>query len=305
VGHGRALGWSLSAIFLRRRSRLERQAGQVRFGMARPSGSFPLHKLERWTSRHGRDGAGTRRQSSASDVLRRLLHSGLSAFGLGNSAVDRPEAASRSSGFELGFRRFRNLPSYLAIKKWVHGPVSVYHLFNSFHEGRNAADPNWLRINQKLPNGCFYPYAELSANQLRDRRSQGNLVWWLSHHLRTVAMVQDYRDIFESLNRVRNKRQLTEALLIKMNETVREQGGKFTVLLFDMSPDERQDYRKFLESHAIAFVDCGRPELKDKKLRLPDGHPSGALHELVAQWMEPIQVPADRGTEAKVKNPAQ
>jgi hypothetical protein len=112
-------------------------------------------------------------------------------------------------------------------------------------------------------------------------------------------MVQDYRDIFESLNRVRNKRQLTEALLVKMNETVREQGGKFTVLLFDMSPDERQDYRKFLESHATAFVDCGRPELKDKKLRLPDGHPSGALHELVAQWMEPIQVPVDRGAEAR------
>jgi hypothetical protein len=199
----------------------------------------------------------------------------------------------------FGSGDFGTYQSYLAIKKWVHGPVSVYHLFNSFHEGRNAADPNWLRINQKLPPGCFYPYAEFSGSELHDRRSQGNLVWWLSHHLRSAALVQDYGDIFESLRRVRNKRQTTDALLVKMSQAVREHGGKFTVLLFDMSPDERKDYRKFLESQAIAFVDCGRPELQDKKLRLPDGHPSGALHELVAKWIEPLQVTADKGAEAR------
>jgi hypothetical protein len=198
----------------------------------------------------------------------------------------------------FGAGDFGTYQCYLAMKKWVHGPVSVYHLFNGFHEGRNAADPAWLRINQKLPSGCFYPYAELSGSELRDRRSEGNLIWFLSHRLRTMAMVQDYRDIFESYRRVRNKRRLTEELLAKMNETARGQGGKFTVILFDMSPEERQAYRKFLESRGIAFVDGDRPELKDKRLRLPDGHPTGALHELVAKWMEPLQVSMDRGAEA-------
>jgi hypothetical protein len=107
------------------------------------------------------------------------------------------------------------------------------------------------------------------------------------------------------LKRVHNKRRLTEALLVKMDETVRAQGGKFTVILSDVLPDDRKDYRKFLESNGIAFVDYDRPELKDKKLRLPDGHPNGALHELFAQWMEPLQVATDRGAQASVKNPAQ
>jgi hypothetical protein len=199
----------------------------------------------------------------------------------------------------FGAGDFGTYQCYLAMKKWVHGPVSAYHLFNGFHEGRNAADPNWLRINKSMPGGCFYPYAELSGSELRDRRSAGNLVWSLSHHLRTAAMVQDYGDIFESYQRVRSKRQLTEALLVKMDETVRGQGGKFTVILFDMTPEERKDYRTFLGEQGINFADCDRPEMKDKSLRLPDGHPSGALHELVAKWIEPLVMVVDRSSEAR------
>jgi hypothetical protein len=66
-----------------------------------------------------------------------------------------------------------------------------------------------------------------------------------------------------------------------------------------MSPPERKDYRKFLESQSISFVDCDRPELQDKKLRLPDGHPSQALNELLAQWIEPLQVMMDYSPEAR------
>jgi hypothetical protein len=84
-----------------------------------------------------------------------------------------------------------------------------------------------------------------------------------------------------------------------MNEAVRTQGGKFTVILFDMSPEERKDYRKFLESRGIRFIDCDRPELQDKKLRLPDGHPNRELNELLAQWIEPLQVVTDRSPEAR------
>jgi hypothetical protein len=189
--------------------------------------------------------------------------------------------------------------SYMAIEKWVHGPTSVYYLFNGFHEGRNAADPSWLRVYTKTPSGCFYPYAESAVGGLQARKSEGNLVWPLSRRLRIVALVQDYRDILESYGRVRNKRQLTQTLLMKMNQIVRTEGGKFTVILFDMSPPERKDYRKFLESQSISFVDCDRPELQDKKLRLPDGHPSQALNELLAQWIEPLQVVMDYSPEAR------
>lgn len=199
----------------------------------------------------------------------------------------------------FGTGDYATYQSYLAIKRWVHGPVSVYHLFNTFHEGRNAADPNWLRVYKKTRGGFFFPYAEPVAGELQERKSPGNLVWYLSRRLRTVAMIQDYRDILESLGRVRNKRQLTQTLLLKMNEAVRAQGGIFTVMLVDMTPAERKEYRNFLGSQGIRFVDCEHLELKDKKLRLPDGHPGKALNELLAQWIEPLQVVKDRSPEAR------
>ncbi len=199
----------------------------------------------------------------------------------------------------FGTGDYATYQSYLAIKRRVHGPASVYHLFNGFHEGRNAADPNWLRVYKKTQGGFFFPYAELANGELLPHKSQGNLVWNLSRRLRTVALVQDYRDILESYGRVRNKRRLTESLLAKMNQIVRGEGGKFTVILFDMSPQERKDYRNFLESQGISFVDCDRPDLEDKKLRLPDGHPSRGLNGLLAQWIEPLQVVRDRSPEVR------
>ena len=190
----------------------------------------------------------------------------------------------------FGGGNFGTYQSYLAMKRWVHGPVSAYYLFNGFHEDRNAADPNWLRVNHEAPAGCFYPYAEISSGELKQHKSSGNVVWWLSHHLRIVALVEDYRDIFESYFRVHNKRALTEALLVKMDQIARGRGGKFTVILFDMSEAERKDYRSFLESQGIAYVDCDKPQMGDKSLRLPDGHPSGGLNNLLATWIEPIPV---------------
>jgi hypothetical protein len=75
-----------------------------------------------------------------------------------------------------------------------------------------------------------------------------------------------------------------------MSEKVSAEGGKFRVILFDMSPEERADYRQFLESQRIHIVDCARPELKDGSLRLWDRHPAKELNELAAGWMEPLKM---------------
>lgn len=201
----------------------------------------------------------------------------------------------------FGAGNYGTYQSYLAIKKWVHGPAAVYYLFNGFHEGRNAADRDWLRIFKQAPAGCFYPYAELSQGKFEAHKSEGNLVWPLSRKLRIIAMVQEYKDIFESYRRVREKRALTEALLVRMDRTVRTQGGKFTVILFDMSAAERKDYRAFLDSQAIRYVNCDGPEMADKSLRLADGHPGPGLNEKLAGWLEPIDGvrPPDRLMSAK------
>jgi hypothetical protein len=177
--------------------------------------------------------------------------------------------------------------SYLAMKKWVHGPSTVYYLFNGFHEGRNAGDPNFLRIMKAPPEGCFYPYAQVSGGHIEGGRTRGEVMWGLSRKIRLVAMVQEYKQIFESFRRVRVKRDTTQKLLLEMNQLVNREGGRFSVILFDLDPRDRREYRQYLDSEHVAYVDCDKPELNDKKLRQPDGHPAKALNELLAGWIEP------------------
>jgi hypothetical protein len=114
------------------------------------------------------------------------------------------------------------------------------------------------------------------------------MVWPVSRWLRLAALAQDYYTRLGSYSRARNKRAITQALLAMMNDTVLAAGGSFTVILFDMSPEQRRDYREFVRSRGIRFVDCDRPEMKDKRLRLPDGHPNEELNRLLAQWIEPV-----------------
>jgi hypothetical protein len=198
----------------------------------------------------------------------------------------------------FGTADYGTYQSYLAMRmvvaNYIHGPCSVFYLFNSFHERRNVAEPDWIRIVKQPPPGLFFPYADLSGGTLRAQASRGEMVWPVSRWLRTAALAQDYYQRIASYPRLRNKRGVTEALLAKMNETVLAAGGKFTVILFDMDPDQRRDYLEFARSRGIPFVDCDHPEMTDKHFRLPDGHPNEQLNRLLAQWIEPIS-PANGG----------
>jgi len=65
-----------------------------------------------------------------------------------------------------------------------------------------------------------------------------------------------------------------------------------------MDATQRAEYRRFVQSRGIHFVDCDRPEMKDRKLRMPDNHPNQGLNQLVAQWIEPLQV-VSKGTNER------
>lgn len=197
----------------------------------------------------------------------------------------------------FGTADYGTYQSYLAIAKYVRGPCSVFYLFNSFHEGRNVADADWIRIVKQPPPDLFFPYAELADGALSPQESRGEMVWPVSRWLRIAALAQDYYSRLVSYPRVRSKRRITEELLAKMNQTVLAAGGNFTVILFDMTPDQRRDYRQFAHSRGIRFVDCDRPEMRDQRFRLPDGHPNEELNRLLAQWIEPLPLAGEGNNE--------
>ncbi len=185
--------------------------------------------------------------------------------------------------------------SFLSMEKADVKGATVYYLFNGFHEGRNVGEPSWVRIVKPPPPGFFFPYAELEDGSIVGRRSGGQMVWDLSRRLRLAALVQDYYQIARSRARVRSKRQVTEMLLAQMDETVRARAGKFEVILFDLSAEQRKSYRTYLAARKIAFVDCNHLEMTDRSLRLADGHPSARLNDLLAGWIEPKQVTRNSG----------
>ena len=178
--------------------------------------------------------------------------------------------------------------SYLAIKRAVQQPAFVFYLLNGFHEGRNAGETSWLRVVRQPPSGFFYPYVALKHGNIEEKRSPGEMVWALARRLRTVALIEDYSEIARAYPRVRKKQQATDVLLKKMNESVTSSHGRFAVILFDLDQKQRVHYRELLSSNHISYLDCDRPELTDRRLRLPDGHPSEKLNALLAGWIDPL-----------------
>lgn len=263
------------------------------FDMVDPQRNSPF-RYTNWS--HGRRATADREPSQDPAGTPRVMFFGdsyVQGYGLSNQQtfawlVQKNHPELDVSNF--GTADYGTYQSYLAVAKYVRGPCSVFYLFNSFHEGRNVAEPDWVRIVKPPPPTLFFPYAELEGETLRAQESRGDMVWILSRWLRTAALAQDYYQRIASYPRMRNKRGVTEALLAKMNETVLAAGGKFTVILFDMTPEQRRDYRQFARSRRILFVDCDHPEMLDKHLRLPDGHPNQELNQLLAQWIEPLPV---------------
>ncbi len=261
------------------------------FDMVDPQRNSPFHYTN-WSQ--GRRATADSEPAQDANGRPRVLFFGdsyVQGYGLSNQQTfawlvqkNHPELAVAN----FGTADYGTYQSYLALAKYVRGPCSVFYLFNGFHEGRNVAEPEWVRVVKQTPPGLFFPYAGLADGTLQAEESGGEMVWPVSRWLRTAALAEDYYRRIESYPRVRNKRAITEALLVKMNQTVLAAGGKFTVILFDMPPEQRQVYRKFVRSSGIFFVDCDHPEMQDKRLRLPDGHPNGELNRLLAQWIEPL-----------------
>jgi hypothetical protein len=284
-----------------------------RFDMVDPQRNIPFHYTN-WSQgrRATADGEpapnpenpSTENPSSNKPRVLFFGDSYVQGYGLSNQQTFAWMAQKAHPGLAIsnfGTADYGTYQSYLAIRvalaKHVRGPCSVFYLFNSFHELRNVAEPDWIRIVKQPPPGLFFPYAEMAGGTLQGRQSRGEMVWPVSRWLRTAALAQDYYRRIESYSRTRTKRAVTEALLLKMNETVLAAGGKFTVIFFDVWPKDRPGYREFARSHGIPFVDCDHPEMTDRRFRLPDGHPNEELNRLLAQWIEPLPLAGGESNE--------
>lgn len=188
----------------------------------------------------------------------------------------------------FGTPGYSTYQSYLLMKRWSDRAAFVFYVLNGFHEDRNVGEISWIRVVREPPKGFFFPYAEIANGSIEPHESKGERVWPLARRFRTVALIADYYQIVRSFPRVRKKQQVTDAVLASMRDRARSSGAKLAVILFDLTPKQRAHYRQFLTSQNIEYLDCDRPQLSDRSLRLPDGHPNEKMNALLAEWIEPF-----------------
>jgi len=164
------------------------------YNMVAPGGA--KFSYTNWTG--GRRATATQ-QPAAGDQRSRLVFLGDSyvyGYGLSDNETFAWLVQQRHPELEVanhgtpGYGTYQSLLTMQRILSASRPASSIIYLFNGFHELRNAADPTWIRAQQRSANGVFFPYAILKNGSLEARRTNGDIIWPISQHLRTAAMVE-------------------------------------------------------------------------------------------------------------------
>jgi hypothetical protein len=166
-------------------------------------------------------------------------------------------------------------------------PQTVFYGFVEEHEMRNVADPSWLLLLdlRSTRGGVSTPYCTLDASgSLVRHAAVGYPAWPGRQHLATVAFLEQEYVTFTGRSRERQRRAVTERLLLEMNRLVRRNGARFCVALLHFSRAAKVHYMKFLTSHGVDFVDCAYPMTPAMRVK-GEYHPNGKMNTRFAECL--------------------
>lgn len=162
-------------------------------------------------------------------------------------------------------------------------PDRVFYGFMWHHDVRNVADPDFLRLlnSYSRRNMVSIPYCS--------QGSRGDLVCHPPTPYRQLPF-REYLALANSLEqlvlnlsarrRAAQADEVTDKLLVRMNELAARHATRFEVVLLDFPPEATTRQVAFFEDRKIAFLDCTATLSDD--LRVPgEGHPNGKMH---ARW---------------------
>lgn len=165
------------------------------------------------------------------------------------------------------------------------GAIFIF-TFNEFYELRNVADPAYVMILARASRSrtAHMPYCLLDQeSKLTIHPPETYSPLPLVSVLSTARLMEEATNTVKSAQRTRNKREVSRAIMLEMNKSAKENGGKLVILLGEITPEVRADYRSFLEEKGIPFVDGFHPKQMDKSMKTVDGHhPNRALTEFWA-----------------------
>jgi hypothetical protein len=164
--------------------------------------------------------------------------------------------------------------------------IFVY-AFCDFHEGRNVADPynlrNWVRLTRH--GNVEVPYCLLDVEEkLVQIRFQGYPLLPLRQHSSLISLVEDCWITVKGQTRLRQKRAVTEQLLLRMRDLASKSDAAFIVLLQSLQKEPRDHYLSFFKNHEFEFIDGAHPEQNSLKMLLLDGyHPNADMNDYWAK----------------------
>ena len=171
-------------------------------------------------------------------------------------------------------------------------PKFVIYGFIAHHEDRNVATDSWLLL---LSPGAI-PFATLDKNNriVRHPPERSLPFRYLSLPFRnSLAIFPFFERVYikiktiKTWNRVKQKRMVTEAILLQMYKVSKEYGATLFVVHIDSGDppadvETRIYYKGFLKKNNINFIDVDHPLTKEL-IVLGEGHPNGKFHTLIAE----------------------
>lgn len=163
-------------------------------------------------------------------------------------------------------------------------PLVVVYGMIDHHEDRNVGAPHWLEGLSKLSKRghVALPRCEMTAGgALRRVPPEKYPETPLREHSALVTVLEKLFFVLKAGDRDSRKTEVTQALLLEMNEFVKSRGGRLLVALLEMDDAKRKTYFEFLKNHHVSVVDCASPLFKKPAFQVPiDGHPNPKLHAI-------------------------
>lgn len=161
-------------------------------------------------------------------------------------------------------------------------PKIVLYGFIGHHEVRNVVPESWLRTlsSYSRRRHVSIPYATFDNDVGMIRHPpETYLSLPFRESLALVALIEQACVKFRSRNRYKQRRMVTEAVLLQMDKISREYGANFIVVLLQVKKHIKKHYINFLKQNNIQFIDSVYSI--PKKMRVPgEGHPNGKMHTI-------------------------
>jgi hypothetical protein len=227
-------------------------------------------------------------------------------WGVGDTETYAYKLQRRFSGIEVlnyGTGAYGTYQSLLLLEREVpkRPPAWVIYGFFLHHEVRNTAPAAWLETLNRFSRRrhVALPFATLDDDGvLRRHAPESWLELPLRGHSALSAFAEQHLMRRRTKGRARNRRQVTERLLLEMQALTREHDARLAVVVLAAPDEARRHYRAFLETNGIRALDCVVPFTTETVVPV-DGHPNGRMHSL---WTECIT--ALLGNEIAAASPA-